>query len=169
MKLAATVGGKTESADVTGGDGRYRVRVGDHVWDVDARFVTPATCSLLVDGASYVADVTDGDGAYTVAVEGETYTIEVDEHIRHMIRTRGAGTAAAGGQIVKAPMPGKVSHVAVARGDHVRPGDTLVVIEAMKMENELKAAAAGIVTDVRVTAGQPVNPGDVLIVIEPDA
>jgi biotin carboxyl carrier protein len=95
------------------------------------------------------------------------YAIEVDEQIRHTIRTRAGGASAGGGQIVKAPMPGKVSHVAVERGQRVQPGDTLVVIEAMKMENEFKAVLAGAVVDVRVTAGQAVNPGDVLVVVDP--
>jgi biotin carboxyl carrier protein len=169
MKLVATVGGKAETVDITGGQGRYRVALGDRVWDVDARFVSPTLCSLLVDGVSYVAEVTDDDGAQIVGLEGETYPIEVDEPVRHSIRTRAGGVSAAGGQLVKAPMPGKISHVAVRRGDRVERGDTLVVVEAMKMENELKAAVAGTVSDVRVTAGQPVNPGDVLVIVEPHA
>ena len=56
--------------------------------------------------------------------------------------------------------------MAVAPGDHVEPRDTVVVIEAMKMENEFRAASAGTVADVRVQVGQSVNAGDVLIVIE---
>ncbi len=56
-------------------------------------------------------------------------------------------------------------HVAVQPGDRVQAGDTLVVIEAMKMENELKAVAAGTIAEVRVTAGQAVNPGDVMVVV----
>jgi len=65
-----------------------------------------------------------------------------------------------------APLPGKITHIAVRPGAQVQAGDTLVVIEAMKMENEFKASAAGTVVEVRVQPGQAVNPGDTLVVIE---
>ena len=65
-----------------------------------------------------------------------------------------------------APLPGRIAHVAVRPGDEVKPGDPLIVIEAMKMENEFKATAAGRVAEVRVELGQAVNAGDVLVVIE---
>jgi len=63
-------------------------------------------------------------------------------------------------------MPGRITMVRVSTGDRVAPGDTLVVVEAMKMENELKASVAGVVGEVRVQAGQPVNAGDVLLVVQ---
>jgi biotin carboxyl carrier protein len=59
-----------------------------------------------------------------------------------------------------------ITHIAVRPGEQVQAGDTLVVIEAMKMENEFKALAAGTVVEVRVQPGQAVNPGDTLVVIE---
>ena len=71
-----------------------------------------------------------------------------------------------GGNTVRAPMPGRITHVPVRTGDVVAPGDTLVVVEAMKMENELRASVAGTVREIRVEAGQPVNAGDVLVVVE---
>jgi biotin carboxyl carrier protein len=98
-------------------------------------------------------------------VEGEAYSIRVEEETRYIIRTRG-GTAGAGGQVLKAPMPGRVVLVEVALGQAVQPGDGLVILEAMKMENEFKATAAGTVREVRVQAGQTVNPGEVIVVIE---
>jgi len=100
-----------------------------------------------------------------VDVGGEAYEILVEEQTRWIIRTRG-GTAGGGqGQTLTAPLPGKITHVAVRPGDQVRAGDTLVVIEAMKMENEFKASVAGTVAEVRVQPGQAVNPGDVLVVV----
>jgi biotin carboxyl carrier protein len=65
-----------------------------------------------------------------------------------------------------APLPGKITHVAVRQGQPVKVGDPLIVIEAMKMENEFKASAAGTVVEVRVQPGQAVNPGDTLVVIQ---
>jgi biotin carboxyl carrier protein len=166
MKLVATLGDTVERVGVTGGEGRYQVTLGDRVWEVDARLTPQGICSLLIDGVSWVADVTPEGEALAVEVAGESYVIRIEDEARYLIRTRGGAAAGAGGQTLTAPLPGKITHVPVRVGDAVRAGDTLVVIEAMKMENEFKAARAGTVRDVRVTAGQAVNPGDVLVVVE---
>jgi biotin carboxyl carrier protein len=165
MKFAATVGSRTHTVDVTQENGRYRVTLGDQVWEVDARLTAHGIYSLLIDGVSHVADVDDHAGECVVEVAGETYVIQVEEQTRYIIRTRGGAAGGVGGQTVKAPLPGKITHVAVQAGDAVTGGQSLVVIEAMKMENELKATAAGTVREVRVVAGQAVNAGDVLVVI----
>jgi biotin carboxyl carrier protein len=165
MKLVATVGSRTAVVEVTRENGRYRVTLDGQVWDVDARLTAQGISSLIVGGVSYVADVVDDAGACIVDVGGESYTVQVEEQTRYIIRTRGGAGGAGAGQTLKAPLPGKVTHVAVQAGQTVTPGQPLVVIEAMKMENELKASAGGIVREVRVTAGQAVNAGDVLVVI----
>ena len=165
MKYVATLAGQPTVVEITGSDGRYVVTVGDQVHEVDARPTGAGLRSLLVGGVSYVAAVTDRDGARVVDVDGETYEIAVEAHARWLIRTRGGAAAGAQGQTLTAPLPGKITHVAVRPGDPVQAGDTLVVIEAMKMENEFKASAAGTVAEVRVQPGQAVNPGDVLVVV----
>ena len=165
MKYAVTVNDETRAVDVTGASGRYRVGVGDDVFDVDARLVAPGVYSLLIDGASYTAGVLDRNGVCVVEVGGEWYDITVEEQMRHVLRTRGGVGQDARNRTLIAPLPGKISRVAVEPGATVNAGDTLLVIEAMKMENEFKAAAAGIVAEVRVAPGQAVNAGDVLIVM----
>ena len=70
------------------------------------------------------------------------------------------------GQVLKAPMPGRVTLIEVTVGQAVAPGDGLIVLEAMKMENEFRAQVAGTVREIRAEVGQAVNPGDVLLVIE---
>jgi len=165
VKYVATLDGKPTVVDVTGGPGAYRLTLGDEVWEVDARLTPQGIYSLLVGGVSYVADVVDRDGTCVVDVGGEAYEILVEEQTRWIIRTRGGAAGSGHGQTLRAPLPGKITHVAVRPGDPVRAGDTLVVIEAMKMENEFKASAAGTVTEVRVQPGQAVNPGDVLVVV----
>ena len=166
MKLVATVGSRSHVVEVIEHDGRYRVTVDDRQWDVDGRLTAQGIYSLLIDGVSHVADVDDHEGACVVEIGGETYTIRVEEQTRYIIRTRGGASGGTGAQTIKAPLPGKVTHVPVSVGDAVAPGQSLVVIEAMKMENELKAAAPGTVREVRVSAGQAVNAGDVLVVID---
>ena len=165
MKYVATVNDQSHVVDVTGTDGRYRITIGDSDWDVDARLTAQGIYSLLIDGVSHVADVVDRDGACVVDVGGELYEITVEEQTRHIIRTRGGAAGAARSRTLTAPLPGKISRVAVRPGDAVQAGDTLVVIEAMKMENEFKAGAAGTVAEVRVAPGQAVYAGDVLVVM----
>ena len=164
-KFVARVNGRLETVLVTGSDGRYRVTVGELTIDVDARKPISGLSSLVINGVSHVADVVTAEGRTLVDLDGSTYLVEVEEYARHVIRTRGGVGGGAAGQTIKAPLPGKVTHVAVAVGDHVERGDTVVVIEAMKMENEFKATAPGTVTEVRVRPGQAVNAGDVLVLI----
>jgi biotin carboxyl carrier protein len=110
--------------------------------------------------------VSDGEGGCVVEVSGERHLIAIEEEARHLVRARSGAAAGDGARTVRAPMPGRVTHVPVGVGDAVAPGDTLVVVEAMKMENELRASAPGTVREVRVEAGQAVNAGDVLVVVE---
>ena len=105
---------------------------------------------------------------YRVIVDGTAYTVEVEN--------LGAGAAmpapvaapaavAEGASTVTAPMPGKILSVKVNIGDSVNNGDLVLLLEAMKMENEVFATASGKVTEVRVKSGDSVNTGDVLLVI----
>lgn len=165
MKFQAELDGALSPVEVEGEAGHYRVRVDGESLEVDARRVGEGLWSLLLGGESIMAEISDEDGVSVVRVDGETYRIRVEEESRYLIRTRGA-TGAERGQVLKAPMPGKVTLVEVTVGQTVAPGDGLIVLEAMKMENEFKAAVAGTVKEIRVEAGQAVNPGDVLVVIE---
>ncbi|MEX2223886.1 MAG: biotin/lipoyl-containing protein [Candidatus Rokuibacteriota bacterium] len=165
MKFEAQTGGRTIPIEVAGAAGRFTLTIDGEPLAVDARQTGEGIWSILLDGASHVADVTEQDGAYLVDVDGERYTIRVEEESRYIIRTRGA-QGGERGQVLKAPMPGKVTLIEVSVGQAVAPGDGLIVLEAMKMENEFKAQVAGTVKEIRVAAGQPVNPGDVLVVIE---
>jgi len=165
MKFEAELGGAIVPIEVQGEGGRYSVRLEGTTLEVDARPVGEGLWSLVIDGVSTVADVTEVDGVAVVHVDGETYRIRVEEETRYLIRTRG-GAAGASGQVLKAPMPGRVVLVEVTVGQRVRAGDGLVILEAMKMENEFRASGEGTVKEIRVQAGQAVNPGDVLIVIE---
>ena len=165
MKFEVQADGQITPIEVTGEAGRYSITLDGETVTVDARQTGPGIWSLLLAGASHVVDVTEQDGAYAVDVEGERYAVRVEEESRYIIRTRG-GKGGDRGQVLKAPMPGKVTVVEVSVGQAVAPGDGLIVLEAMKMENEFRAQVAGTVKEIRVTAGQAVNPGDVLLVIE---
>jgi len=166
MKFVATLGDAVETVEVTGARGRYQITLGDEAWEVDARLTAQGIYSLLIAGVSYVADVTDHDGSWAVDVGDETYVIRVEEQTRYIIRTKAGAAGVRAHQTLVAPLPGRITHVAVTAGDAVNVGDPLLVIEAMKMENELRASAPGTVAAVHVQAGQTVNAGDVLVVID---
>ena len=165
MKFVVTIGDTTETVEVNGQAPHYRVTIGSEVWKVDGRLTAQGIYSLLIGGASYVADVRDEGGTCVVDIGDERYVLRVEEATRHIIRTRGRSAASVGAQTLVAPLPGRIVRVSVKPGDRVEKGDTLLVIEAMKMENEYRAGIAGTVAEVRVVPGQAVNGGDVLVVI----
>lgn len=165
MRFVATADGQTDQVEISGQDGHYHVTVDGQTFEVDARRIAEGAYSLLIEGVSYLADIGHRRGGLSVQVAGHTCVVEVEEEIRHRIRTLGGVAGTGSAQTVSAPLPGKVTHVAVTAGQAVKPGDTLLVIEAMKMENEFKAPAAGTVAEVRVQPGQAVNAGDVLVII----
>lgn len=146
-----TVDGRTVEASLTHVEGTpvRLVRVGEQVHRVTAR-----------RGASRGQWLLDVDGS---RVEAEA----LDERMRAIKDLTAASAAASGPAPVVAPMPGLVVRINVAPGDTVSAGQGLVVIEAMKMENELRATTAGVVTGIRVTTGQAVDKGTVLVDLGP--
>ena len=128
---------------------------------VDVRMLEPGVMSLLVDGRQYRC-VLDGDG---VVIGGRRHGFAVDDP-RSLQGRRGAGAGTEGPRPVKAPMPGRIVRVLVETGDEVDEGQGVVVIEAMKMQNELKSPKAGRVVRVGVAVGDTVGSGEVLVVVE---
>ena len=122
---------------------------------------------LHLDGQRHEVAVAGRVGGSWQLIDGGTVReIEaVDERTRHIRSLAGSGSAELSGGVVKAPMPGLVVRVMVAVGEAVTAGQGLVVLEAMKMENELKAPAAGVVQVVRATPGAAVEKGSVLVEI----
>jgi biotin carboxyl carrier protein len=130
----------------------------------NAQLVEPGVYSLLMGGKSYEVRVVRGGQASTVVAGGCRFSVEVRDPRN---ATRGSrGALGAGRQKITAPMPGKVIRVLVSKGDVVEPGQGLVVVEAMKMQNEMKASHAGHVTEVRVHDGDTVGAGETLVVLE---
>lgn len=124
---------------------------------------------LTLDGRSHrIAQDGEADGIWRIVDRGSVREVGIeDERTRHIRSLVGAGKSAAGGGVLKAPMPGLVLRIAVSEGEVVAAGAGLVVLEAMKMENELKAPSAGTVRAIRVTAGEAVEKGQPLLELEP--
>jgi biotin carboxyl carrier protein len=144
--------------------GGLEVRVNGRPVAVDARLPRSGTGSLLLDGVSYIVDLDEGSGEAHVVVDGEAFRVQVQDRAGRR-PSAVAKTGAVAGQRLVAPMPGKVVAVLVEVGQAVEPGAGLVVLEAMKMENEFRASGRGVVAEVHVAPGQAVNAGDLLVVI----
>jgi len=125
--------------------------------------ISPAHLSILLDGKSYNVEVEHFDREYQVLVRGEVYSFRVlDEREVEITHVEQPG----GVKSLSAPMPGLVVEIMVSEGDSVSAGQTLLVLEAMKMQNEITAPASGTVSRVDVKAGASVNSGDSLVVLE---
>ena len=141
--------------------------VNDEPYAIDfRRLAQGGTVSLLLNNRSLEAVVDERDDHWEVLTEGELYTVSVqDERAYRLAQARGTGLDMGHEAGVKAPMPGLIIRVLVAEGDTVERNEKVVILESMKMENELRAPREGVVTAVHVTVGSSVEKDQVLIVI----
>jgi pyruvate carboxylase len=170
MKLNADVDGERVALELRREGGRVVADVGGRRYELEARGVGAGEYLLVHAGRVYECRVgagpgAEGRGVTRVSVGGREYGVRLTDP-KHL-RASGAGGGEQGGHApVKAPMPGKVVRVLVEAGQEVEAGQGLVVVEAMKMQNELKSPKSGTVAEVRAEAGATVNAGDVLVVVE---
>ena len=166
MKYFVRLAGRTVEVEVLGG----AVRVDGETLDAHLAAVpgTPLH-HLLLGGDSWTvsAQALEGMGQWALGAVGERVEVEaVDERTQAIRTLTGKRGGPSGGGVVKAPMPGLVVRVQVTEGQKVGPGTGLVVVEAMKMENELKATHPGIVKKVHVAPGAIVEKGAPLVTLE---
>jgi biotin carboxyl carrier protein len=126
--------------------------------------------SLLLNNRSLEAVVEARNEHWEVLTNGELYSVQVqDDRAYRLAQARGTGFETSGEATVNAPMPGLVIKVVVSVGDTVAKNDQVVILESMKMENELRSPRDGVVTAVKVEAGASVEKDQVLVVIsEPE-
>ena len=150
------------------GGGSYRVTVGEQLVLVDARSTGPGQYHLLLGQDGHDLLVEHSSGAIRVHVAGIAVAVPLLTEVQAARAAIQAGPrrTADGAFAVRAPMPGKVVKLLVAEGDVVEEGQGVIVIEAMKMENELRAAVAGTVMKIRVAEGDSVESGEDLLLIE---
>lgn len=167
MELIARFGERTERVTVERDGALYRITIGERRHEVEARALGPFVKSLLVDGESHETAVfRRAERRWNVGWRGRTSEIEIVDPLEHLAEEAHGGGGRAGRQVVCAYMPGRVVSVAVVEGDAVEPGSPLLVLEAMKMQNEIRAEEGGTVCKVHVTPGQAVEGGDALVETE---
>jgi biotin carboxyl carrier protein len=162
---------------------RREIRLAGRKYTIDWRAIEPLAgdsrgqggpggrFSLLIAGKSYeifarrMAKPDDGGLAYEVQFAGRRFEVSVEDEREKTLAGAAAAAHDAGEARVRAPMPGLVIGTPLEVGAHVARGQTVLILEAMKMENDLAAPRAGIVKELKVSKGQTVNQGDVLMVI----
>jgi biotin carboxyl carrier protein len=186
MHYVATVGERTYTIGLQEDGHQREVTLGDNRLTVDWRSVGGAALStgiddrdeaghysLLLGAQSFdvfvqpvPADDEDGTSrVFEVYVRGQVYRVRLADERARTLASLAGGAHASGDANIRAPMPGLVSHVLVEEGAEVQRGQAVVVLEAMKMENDLPAPRAGVLKSLRVSKGQAVNQGDLLAVI----
>lgn len=169
MRYFAKQQGQKEAVPVDleplGGD-RFKLTVNGVTYQVDALALEHGTMSMLVDGQSYSAEFEESGDEVGVLLRGQVSRFDVADERRLRLRAGTAAFSVEGKQLVTAPMPGKVVKVLVKVGDEVKEGQGLVVVEAMKMENELKSPKAGKVTELFAKEGTTVENNAKLVIVE---
>lgn len=168
MELVVRCDGREERVEVQRDGETYRVKVGDRLYEVESASAGPLVRSLLIGRDQFeVAVRRNHGGHYVVTSGGATSVVEVVDPLTHLARASVAARRADALQRVTAYMPGKVVSVLVEEGQTVEAGQGVVVLEAMKMENEIQAERAGIVRRIMVRSGEAVEGGDPLFELAP--
>jgi biotin carboxyl carrier protein len=167
MAFITRLGDKTYTVDIEEiGKSLYRVSVDGSEFLVDGKKTGLTNYSLIVDNRSFEVEVDVKEDEYRVLVDGRNYHIDLVDERRVRLGGLQSGIELQGRQNVSVPMPGKIIAVLVAEGDKVEKGQGLVIVEAMKMENEVRCPINGEVKEVRVKTGDAVEAGAVLAVVE---
>ena len=165
MKYIATVNDEKFVIEI---DHDHEIVVNGQRYEVDFRQLTEDgnELSLILNKRSLDAVAEERNGVWQVLALGELYSVKVqDEYAYRLAQARQEEAHETGEAAVKSPMPGLIVSVVVAEGDTVAKGDKVVILESMKMENELRAPRDGVVGRIAVNAGDSVEKGQVLVVI----
>jgi glutaconyl-CoA/methylmalonyl-CoA decarboxylase subunit gamma len=154
---------RTVIVDGPGPDGRFRISIDGVEHGVDAAALRPGSWSLIIAGRSYQVDLDHRRGGIAASVGAGEVMLQVEDALHRRLASAAGTRAPARGESIRAPIAGKVVKVLVAVGDQVAPGRAVIVLEAMKMENELAAERGGTVSGIHKAAGQAVDTGDLLV------
>ena len=164
MKLQIEIGGKKRHLELTPAGERPVWTIDGRRLEADALAVSSGVYSILIDGKSFEVRMERSGTELRATTGGREFRIVILDE-REWRRKRGSAVEAEGRQQVLAPMPGKIVRVLVKTGDTVRAGQGLLVVEAMKMQNEIRAPKSGTIDRVAVVEGQTVNAGEVVAIV----
>ena len=166
MKYEVLLAGRTRVVEFTEQNGAWKISLDGNALDANAVEVAPNIFSVLLNGDSHQIRIAPRpDGTLTLHTGLAEYHAEVTDPRSWRGRRHGA-VEAEGRQQITAPMPGKVVRLLVKQGDLVEAGQGLLVVEAMKMQNEIRSPKSGKIEKLFAKEGQPVNAGEVLLWVE---
>ena len=165
MKYITTIDNKEYQVEIIDD---MHVSIDGKIVDVDFQSVkSQPVFSLIVDGKSYEAYVYQGEESLEILVKGRLYHSRVEDERERRLRAASGGSKVADGIFyLKAPMPGLIISVAVEEGQEVKEGDVLLILESMKMQNELKSPKDGIVGKIQVADGDSVEQRQKILSVE---
>jgi biotin carboxyl carrier protein len=166
MELIAHHGEREERVRVRRVDSGYEVTIGERTYQVDALELQNDVRSLRIDGEHHEVSVRRRGEDYVVTSRQGTATVSATDPLTHLAQQTRGGKGGRRHERVSAYMPGRVVAVLVQEGDSVTAGQGIVVLEAMKMENEIRAEHEGTVRQIFVQPGQAVDTGEPLFELE---
>jgi biotin carboxyl carrier protein len=164
MLYEVTIDGKNYRLDLNHAEGRWSCRLDGRELQVDAVLARPDVLSLRIGNMAYEIKLERVASDLHLWVGSTRFAADIRDPRSLRARSRAADDH--GPKKITAPMPGKVVRLLVQQGDEVKPGAGVAVVEAMKMQNEIKSPKKGIVQRILVGEGAAVNAGDVLAIIE---
>jgi biotin carboxyl carrier protein len=165
IQLTGQSGKMRRSVELDREADRWKISLDGQPIDADAVEIGPNTLSLILDGQSYEVRIThSADGVLKLQTGLQEFSAQVVDPRAWRGRRHGA-LEVEGRQQVTAPMPGKVIRILVQAGDRVEAGQGLLVVEAMKMQNEIRSPKGGTIERLQVKEGQAVNAGEVLCIV----
>lgn len=169
MKVWVTLDGRDAEVEFTTVGGRLVLEVEGRKLDADfVRLPDGRVWSLLVDGRSYEVRVVKEGDDLQVTWQNHTVTVGARHPLEKLLSQQAGGRARAAGETIAAPMPGAVVSIRVKPGDVVHAGQAVVVLEAMKMQNELTAHSGGVVSEILVEEKAAVSAGQPLVRLKPE-
>jgi|HubBroStandDraft_2_1064218.scaffolds.fasta_scaffold33048_2 biotin carboxyl carrier protein len=164
MLYDITIDGKKYRLDLNRADGRWSCRLDGREFEIDAILTRPDVLSLRIGDLAYEVKSERVANDLHLWVGSTCFAVEVRDPRSLRGRTRAGDDH--GPRKIAAPMPGKVVRLLVHEGDEVEPGSGVAVVEAMKMQNEIKSPKKGTIQKILVSKGAAVNAGDVLAIVE---
>jgi biotin carboxyl carrier protein len=166
MIYDVVVDGKTHQVELTRSDHAWLCKIDGHEMELDAVLTARDVLSVLVDGKAYeIKRERSLQGELHMVIGSARYAVDVQDP-RSLRTRRSVAGSEAGPQKVKSPMPGKIVRILVNEHDEVKAGQGLIVMEAMKMQNEMKSPKDGKVQKILTAEGSTVNAGDTLAIVE---
>ena len=170
MKFWVSMQGRNAEVEFDARDGRVVIEVEGRRVDADfVRLPDGEVYSLLVDGRSHEVRVSHNGESLDVTANGVTIPVEVRSPLEKLLLQQTGSRTKSRGETIAAPMPGVVVAIKVKVGDHVQPGQSVAVVEAMKMQNELTAQTGGIVVEIPVAERAAVSQGQALVKMKPES